>query len=65
MKQSDINEALSGAARDTGIPKKELSRLCVVAGLELLRRGELRISRKGGPVVARSADNQNDGRVSI
>lgn len=41
-----IETKLTRCSKDTGIPKKELRRMCTAAGLELLEKGELTIRKK-------------------
>ncbi len=46
MSTATIDEQLGWFSRDTGIPKKELRRMCTAAGLEQLQKGELKVSMK-------------------
>jgi len=46
MSASTLETKLAWYSRDTGIPKRELRRMCMQAGLEQLQRGELKVSAK-------------------
>ncbi len=45
MKQEELNEMIRRFSDEIGMPQKEIRRLCLRAGLELLEKGELRITR--------------------
>lgn len=44
MSATSQNSKIAFHSKDTGIPQKELVRMCIRAGLELLEKGELKIS---------------------
>jgi hypothetical protein len=46
MSTTALESTLAFYSRDTGIPKRELRRMCMQAGLEQLSRGELKVSAK-------------------
>lgn len=46
MNLSETKKRLLHHSRDTGIPKAELQRMCLKAGLDLLEKGELKVKRK-------------------
>jgi hypothetical protein len=58
MKQSEIEEVLKRQSRETGIPAKELRRMCLVGGLDLLDAGKLVVKRK---VSAPEKSNKEGG----
>lgn len=43
MSKDEIEAALVKGREETGVSVKELRRMCLVGGLELLARGELKI----------------------
>lgn len=49
MSAATLDKELSWHSQDTGIPKRELRRMCLAAGLELLQRGELKVTKKSAP----------------
>jgi len=53
MSKDEIEAALVRGREETGIAVKDLRRMCLVAGLELLARGELRICLSAQSLVRR------------
>ena len=58
MSKEEIEIALIQGREETGISVKELRRMCLVGGLELLARGELKISRSVKSLVERCGDEE-------
>lgn len=46
MSASTLESRIAWHSKDTGIPQKELRRMCLQAGLEQLQKGELKVSTK-------------------
>jgi hypothetical protein len=53
MSTTALETNLAWHSRDTGIPKRELRRMCMQAGLEQLQKGELKVTAK--PVAKKGA----------
>ncbi len=53
MSKDEIEAALVRGREETGIAVKDLRRMCLVGGLELLARGELKISSSAKSLVWR------------
>jgi hypothetical protein len=61
MNAAAIDQDLDRHSLDTGIPKQELKRMCLRAGLDQLQRGELKVRAKdsasmGEPFIAKVLD---------
>ena len=46
MSTKELETKLAWHSQDTGIPRKELRRMCIQAGLDQLSKGELKVSAK-------------------
>ena len=53
MSKDEIEAALIKGREETGVSVKELRRMCLVGGLDLLARGELKISASVNSVLRR------------
>lgn len=58
-----IEEELSEQARETGIPKKELRRLCLKAGLEQLKTNGITIRKPALAASPAPSDPQEGGEA--
>lgn len=54
MSATALENKIAWFSRDTGIPKRELRRMCMQAGLEQLQRGELKVTAKSAKQPAKA-----------
>lgn len=60
-KMNTLEIEIGRQSKDTGIPAKELKRMCLRAGLEQLQKGELKVTKKTGGVAPSAAETEEEG----